>query len=128
MITTGYFGIPGRTNERAKVHAVDGHQPICGTKMHRDSEYQFCASFIDYRMLECKRCRKIVAEQRAQAEAKALALVKKRDHPVEQMAIELQRVMTPEIGWNPNTVYAANFRRLALYVMTNFKRKRKYGR
>ena len=57
-MNTGYYGISGKST-RSKVHLdINGH-PACGAKIHKDAEFQWCASGIKLDYLECKHCLKI---------------------------------------------------------------------
>ena len=63
-IHTGYFGRytfrgqPSATYSAIVVHVVDSGVPICGTLIHPDMEFQWCASGVYLPALECKRCRR----------------------------------------------------------------------
>ena len=56
---TGYYTISGET-KRGKVHitSING-RPICGSHLHENAEFQWCASGIKLDYVECKHCIKI---------------------------------------------------------------------
>lgn len=61
-LTIGYFGIPGREGGLTHIVAepkIGTAVPICGTPLHRSSEYQWC--YPDWQMgdVECQRCKKM---------------------------------------------------------------------
>lgn len=57
-ITIGWFGIPGG-REGGLTHLVNCLRiPVCGTRIHPKSEYQWC--YPDWKgVVECERCKKI---------------------------------------------------------------------
>ncbi len=58
-ITIGWFGVPG-CKEGGLTHLVnsDTDMPLCGTRLHPLSEYQWCSP--DWRYsVECERCKNI---------------------------------------------------------------------
>ena len=61
-VGTGWFGVPGDRTGRfsSKVHFVHAGKPVCGSRLSPMAEYQWCAQYIDFRMVECRRCRSIV--------------------------------------------------------------------
>ena len=52
---TGYYGIPGRCGK--SVHVVFRGGPLCGTRIDKRAEFQWCADGIQPEYLECARCR-----------------------------------------------------------------------
>jgi hypothetical protein len=70
LFCTGWFGIPGRRADGAKVHAVlaDTGKPLCGVRFHPDSEFQWCAPGVKLDYLECERCQGAVARIKSAVE------------------------------------------------------------
>jgi hypothetical protein len=62
-MSTGWFGIAGsfRLRDSTKVHYVSDKgrsiQPLCGVRLRRQMEFQWCSSGYDARYIECSRCR-----------------------------------------------------------------------
>ena len=57
-LSTGYFGIPGRTT-RGAVHIVNAKgKPICGTRLSDRAEFQWCARWVVVKYIECRSCLK----------------------------------------------------------------------
>ncbi len=54
-ICIAWFGIPG-TRYYTKVHICLRGQPVCGVKMTRDMELQWC-SYSNLEYVECDRCK-----------------------------------------------------------------------
>lgn len=86
-IEIGWFGIPGRPYG-TRVHITLRGEPVCGIKMSRDMEFQFC-SFTNLDYVECERCKNshfATAMRNALAEYRALAQLpliwKKREERV----------------------------------------------
>jgi hypothetical protein len=53
---TGWFCIPGgRTG--GQVHVVSYGKPICGQRLHKKAEFQWCAHGIKLDYIECARCK-----------------------------------------------------------------------
>lgn len=77
VTSTGWWGLPGQDNPKAKVHAVCDQKPICGAHIHPKAEYQFCSSGLAYNYLECANCKAMVGRH-AIAAAKAKPLKGKR--------------------------------------------------
>ena len=62
-MTTGWFGIPGKTPPvDAKVHVFHLGRTLCGWKPEPPYEFQFCAHGINLPMIECARCRVIAGK------------------------------------------------------------------
>ncbi len=55
---TGYYGIPGskRESDVTKVHYTLRGKAICGVRVRKGMEFQFCANGFDKDMIECQRC------------------------------------------------------------------------
>ena len=63
-MSIGWFGVPGNKSPRhCNVHVVRGGRAICGTRQHRDAEYQECADESDrtIKMVECEKCRRLLS-------------------------------------------------------------------
>jgi len=61
VFRTGYFGIPG-TFRTSLVHVVDAtkrNEPICGTTLGPEMEFQWCANRIYLEYITCEHCRRI---------------------------------------------------------------------
>lgn len=58
-MTTGWFGIPGKTPgpKDGTVHVVHNGKTLCGWTPGPEFEFQFCATGIHLPMIECARCR-----------------------------------------------------------------------
>lgn len=57
-VSTGFFGIPGRLPHNShSVHVVRNGKPICGTRMHPEAEYQWCADGVHTGYVECEKCK-----------------------------------------------------------------------
>jgi len=62
-LKTGWFGVPGTYAYNAKVHVVDRKgKPICGSKMGKESLFQFCSYGIWFDKIECQHCRRVSAK------------------------------------------------------------------
>ena len=57
-LATGFFGIPG-VHRWTKVHYVRGNRPVCGSRVGRRMEFQWCAHGYRRDYVECARCRSI---------------------------------------------------------------------
>ncbi len=63
--STGWFGIPGANGrESTQVHVVDGGKPICGRRLSKEQEYQWCADGAHLPYVECRRCLDILNRER----------------------------------------------------------------
>ena len=61
MIVTGFFGIPG-VHSQTKVHvAVDG-KPLCGARLRKAMEFQWCAHGYNRDLVSCGSCHRIMGE------------------------------------------------------------------
>ena len=66
---TGWFGrYLYRGQKEAKhfstpVHVVNDGEPFCGAALHRDMEFQFCASGVALELIECGNCKRRLAGQ-----------------------------------------------------------------
>ena len=62
-MSTGYFGIPGskRESDVTPVHAVRDGKPICGARLRKAMQFQWCAVGFEERYIECGRCKRILA-------------------------------------------------------------------
>lgn len=60
LYKTGWYGIPGKDNPRAKVHVVKSGIPMCGSKLRKDQEFQWCADGIQKSYVECRNCLRII--------------------------------------------------------------------
>jgi hypothetical protein len=58
-MATGYYGIPGKHG--GKVHLDIEGRPACGSRIHKDSRFQWCAHGIQISYIECKHCLRIAA-------------------------------------------------------------------
>jgi hypothetical protein len=68
-VGTGWFGIPGaRGRGSTKVHLVDKltDKPVCGARLSPKQVYQWCASYVDVSMVECKACRELALAHEAE--------------------------------------------------------------
>lgn len=63
MLSTGWWGIPGRENSTSKVHAVKDGKPICGKSPHPKSQYQWCCHGFNREYIECQKCRELIDRQ-----------------------------------------------------------------
>ena len=59
VISTGWFGEPGKTNRKSKVHLVSKGKPVCGAKMGPRQQFQWCSHDIQWGYIECESCRKV---------------------------------------------------------------------
>lgn len=60
-MATGYFGVPGsqRVKDQTKVHFVDGDdRPLCGARVRRGMEFQWCAGGFSWEYVECVNCQR----------------------------------------------------------------------
>lgn len=66
-MTTGYFGIPGNKDrhDNHHVHVVDNGRPVCGTRVHPGSQYQWCAHGIQQDYVDCQRCKQWLMRSRS---------------------------------------------------------------
>jgi hypothetical protein len=69
---TGYFGIPGGFG--GVVHATRDGKPICGQHLDPRAKYQWCCHEFDPRILECKKCERIIANHYEKAHNLLVAL------------------------------------------------------
>ena len=61
-MTTGWFGIPGKS-VHAKVHlVVEPNKTLCGWKPPAPYQLQHCASGLMLEIVECARCRAIAGK------------------------------------------------------------------
>lgn len=51
----GWFGVPGRDGE--KTHIVLNKKPVCNTRLPKDSEFQWCSSYMNSMDVECEKCK-----------------------------------------------------------------------
>lgn len=62
---TGYYGIPGSRREKdvTQVHAVDDatSRPICGARLRKGMQFQWCSVGFSQSYIECGRCKQILA-------------------------------------------------------------------
>jgi len=57
---TGYYGIPGGPGCRnTKVHLVFRGKPLCGCKLSKEMEFQWCANFVHLPYVECENCKRL---------------------------------------------------------------------
>lgn len=59
---TGWFGIPGKDNPRAKVHVYGSGSKacLCGWKPSTGLHFQWCANGAHWPYIECGRCKNVV--------------------------------------------------------------------
>lgn len=62
MIETGYFSNLLYPYSRSKVHVVDDGKPLCGCAISKNSEFQWCAHYINPEYIECSRCKTIARD------------------------------------------------------------------
>jgi hypothetical protein len=76
--STGWFGRPSTSEHGArstKVHAVVDGRVLCGYRPHHTMIYQWCSASINFRYLECPRCKEKAGVKRLrqlEAEKKAI--------------------------------------------------------
>lgn len=60
LVTTGYWGRPGRRETLTKVHArlAGETNPLCGVRVHEQAQYQWCANQAVTSYIECRSCTK----------------------------------------------------------------------
>lgn len=93
VTATGWWGIPGRENPLAKIHAVCDGKAICGKIPHVKSIFQWCANGLYRSYVECKTCIKIIDEEamtRKQA-LEELKRVKDNLATMEQQVLRLKK-------------------------------------
>ena len=57
-MSTGWYGEPG-TSKHTKVHFVLKGHPICGSRIGKRMQLQWCAPGFERLYVECSRCLKI---------------------------------------------------------------------
>ena len=58
MHMTGYFGNPV-TQRSTKVHIIADGIPICGTRISKDYEFEWCAHDIQAEYIDCEKCKRL---------------------------------------------------------------------
>lgn len=68
---TGFYGIPG--SQRAADYCTQVHvvfkkdkAPLCGVRLRRTMQFQWCANRIDREIITCLRCKQVMASKRFQ--------------------------------------------------------------
>ena len=63
---TGWFGLPGSHlySDTTKVHFVIGNTPICGAKIRKGMEFQWCTDGFEWHYVECRNCHRIVFKRK----------------------------------------------------------------
>ena len=61
---TGYFANYHYPYRRSKVHIVVDNKPICNHVVSKQSEFQWCTSYIYPAYIECKSCIEIAKNMR----------------------------------------------------------------
>jgi len=64
-VSSGWYGVPGKTPRNPRVHVVRAGRTICGTLFARDSQFQECAAENKrtLQMVECERCKRLLAKE-----------------------------------------------------------------
>ena len=55
----GYWGTPGR-DDATKLHLQMYNLPVCGARIAKSKVYQFCTTWPEVRLVECKHCLRII--------------------------------------------------------------------
>lgn len=63
MLSTGWWGFPGRDNGSSKVHAVVDGKALCGKTPHPKSEFQWCCHGINREFIDCQACKAVIDKQ-----------------------------------------------------------------
>lgn len=61
-VEVGWFGIPGGPSWRStKTHAVVDGKPMCGSRLGKDMEFQWCSHHGNI-VPECETCKRLIAK------------------------------------------------------------------